>query len=139
MEIPELEKPAGKWCRYCAVGKGCRIYQNRPLPCQEFRCEWLKGFGQRKDRPDRTKVIPDFVKIPDSLFDDGLFQIWEVARGKLNTPYTQYMTKYALAGRIWVLHIPLEGPKLLFVPRGETLTLDIRIGVSEAGWEIGQL
>ena len=39
--IKELGKPAGTWCQHCAVGKGCKVYAERPKPCVEFTCAWL--------------------------------------------------------------------------------------------------
>ena len=64
-EIPELAKPAGKWCEHCEIGRGCTIYNERPAVCQEFECLWLLS-QQRDDprehlapelRPDRCKVV----------------------------------------------------------------------------------
>ena len=39
--IDALSKPAGKWCQNAKVGTGCTIYETRPTPCRNFRCEWL--------------------------------------------------------------------------------------------------
>ena len=64
-DIPEIKKPAGKWCEHCAIGKGCKIYEDRPSMCAEFECLWLLS-QQREDprdhlspalRPDRCKVV----------------------------------------------------------------------------------
>jgi hypothetical protein len=57
MKIPALEKPADRWCRFCAVGEGCRIYPDRPAECAGFQCLWLRGWGSDRARPDRTKVV----------------------------------------------------------------------------------
>jgi hypothetical protein len=63
--IPELQKPAGPWCQHCAIGKGCKIYEDRPKLCVEFACLWLLS-QSREDvrehlpdelRPDRCKVV----------------------------------------------------------------------------------
>src|SRR4051812_10862458 len=65
--IPQLEKPkpAGVWCEHCAIGDGCRIYENRPSLCVDFACLWLQS-QSREDprerladelRPDRCKVV----------------------------------------------------------------------------------
>jgi hypothetical protein len=56
--IAELQKPVGKWCPHCDIGKGCKIYQARPLECRTFLCAWLVD-----DRfsaiwkPDRSKIV----------------------------------------------------------------------------------
>jgi uncharacterized protein len=64
-EIPEINKPAGKWCEHCAISKGCTIYEDRPSMCVEFECLWLLS-QRRMDpheqlgpelRPDRCKVV----------------------------------------------------------------------------------
>lgn len=39
--VPEIEKPANKWCGHYAAHKGCTIYESRPEPCRAFRCLWL--------------------------------------------------------------------------------------------------
>lgn len=40
-QIPETDSAAGDWCQHCAVGKGCRIYGERPQRCRDFHCGWL--------------------------------------------------------------------------------------------------
>lgn len=39
--IAALEKPAQTWCVNCDIGKGCRIYADRPGECRQFFCGWL--------------------------------------------------------------------------------------------------
>jgi hypothetical protein len=60
--IPEFDKPAGRWCEHCAIGKGCRIYQQRPERCVDYSCLWLLSQGREVPlgpelRPDRCKVV----------------------------------------------------------------------------------
>ena len=64
-DIPELKKPAGKWCEHCEIGRGCTIYSERPQMCIDFECLWLLS-QKREDsrerlaaelRPDRCKVV----------------------------------------------------------------------------------
>jgi hypothetical protein len=75
--IRELNKPTGTWCQHCAIGKGCKIYAERPKPCVEFACEWLHsqtgegititingtaaGPMPLEMRPDRCKVVFGFL------------------------------------------------------------------------------
>jgi hypothetical protein len=42
MVVPEMEKPAGEWCRHCEAGKGCAIYADRPQRCRDFACGYLQ-------------------------------------------------------------------------------------------------
>lgn len=39
--VPELEKPAGRWCRHIAQGRGCGIHATRPQVCRDFFCQWV--------------------------------------------------------------------------------------------------
>ena len=60
MSIPEIAKPAHRWCDHCTIGKGCNIYCERPTPCREFECVWLqdtRGLLDKSMRPDRIKVV----------------------------------------------------------------------------------
>jgi hypothetical protein len=41
LAIDEIDKPRGAWCRHCDIGRGCRIYAERPGPCREFHCGYL--------------------------------------------------------------------------------------------------
>src|SRR5690242_11729463 len=41
LAIEELNKPQGTWCVHCERTSGCRIYQDRPDPCRNFRCLFL--------------------------------------------------------------------------------------------------
>jgi hypothetical protein len=61
---PPVKKPAGKWCEHCAVGKGCKIYDDRPETCSGFECLWLLSQSRVPQerlapelRPDRSKVV----------------------------------------------------------------------------------
>lgn len=49
--VLEIKKPFGKWCPHCDTSRGCRIYSNHPKACKEFRCEWIKDFGEKKIDP----------------------------------------------------------------------------------------
>lgn len=39
--IPEIAKPLQTWCKDCAIGTGCRIYETRPNTCRKFECVYL--------------------------------------------------------------------------------------------------
>lgn len=110
-----FHKPAGVWCKHCRIGKGCGIYDTRPSVCKGFRCEWLKGFGEESDRPDKMRVILDFHKL--GFFDEGVCEIWEVSEGALQRPYTAKITRWMVERNIPVTHRPLGGKKMkTFLP-----------------------
>src|SRR5436190_15012694 len=58
LDIPALDKAAGKWCSHCQPGKGCGIYTARPAACRGFYCEWMisKGLGPEW-RPERARFL----------------------------------------------------------------------------------
>jgi hypothetical protein len=41
IETEEFTKPVDKWCEHCEVGKGCKIYSDRPSACRVWHCQWL--------------------------------------------------------------------------------------------------
>ena len=57
-DLPVVQSPVGKWCRHCAPGKGCRIYESRPDICKDFFCGWLLSPELGPEwKPDRSKVV----------------------------------------------------------------------------------
>lgn len=56
--IAALDKPLGKWCPHCAIGRGCKIYEARPGECRTFDCLWLQRETLGPEwRPDRAKFV----------------------------------------------------------------------------------
>ena len=96
--IPELKKPAGKWCDHCAIGTGCKVYEARPALCVDFQCLWL--MSQSKDtplpaalRPDKCKVVFSPTTNPDIMAGitmPGAPDAWrrEPVRGLIETMVT---------------------------------------------------
>jgi hypothetical protein len=39
--VKDLAKPLGEWCQHCDIGRGCRIYDERPAECRTFFCGYL--------------------------------------------------------------------------------------------------
>jgi Fe-S-cluster containining protein len=39
--IDVLNKPAGRWCAHAELGRGCKIYEDRPDICRAFYCMWI--------------------------------------------------------------------------------------------------
>ena len=136
--VLELKKPPGKWCKHCTIGRGCNVYTTRPLSCQEFRCEWLKGLGVAEERPDQIGVIFDFVIVPGGP-EKGQFQIWEVSEGALSQSLVRERTQWALSGGIYVIHASFHGKKVLFIPQGEVLTEEFLQELRDGGIVVGTL
>lgn len=56
--IPQLNKPAGKWCTHCKPGKGCLIHDAVPDQCAEFNCLWrLEEKLLPHWKPDQAKMV----------------------------------------------------------------------------------
>ncbi len=55
--IDVLQKPAGKWCVNCAPGKGCKIYETRPIICRRFLCVWMQNPNIGPEwKPEKSKM-----------------------------------------------------------------------------------
>ena len=59
LRIEELDKPAGRWCSRCSVGRdGCKIYDTRPGSCRSFHCLWLINSELGAEwRPTTAKMV----------------------------------------------------------------------------------
>lgn len=58
MGIIEFQKPNDVWCTHCAIGKGCKIYDQRPPTCQIFSCMWLAIKNMPEElKPDKCKMV----------------------------------------------------------------------------------
>lgn len=134
---PELVKPAGKWCPHCEIGKRCKIYVDRPSDCQGFVCEWLKGFGEERDRPDRLHVVLDHAVDPEGEalgLTGGTFQIWEVTEGALESSRVQQITEQKVRQGFYVLHIPLGARrygKLFSLRSADIVVESVRVAVTD--------
>lgn len=123
----EIGKAAGRWCEHCDIGRGCNIYEKRPINCQKFRCEWLKGYGKR---PDRTKVVLDFHT--EGAMGEML-QMWEVSEGALERPYAEEITNECLSNNISVCRLYLDGRKEMIVPPDFVISPEVRAQLGKEG------
>lgn len=94
MEVTELQKPMGRWCQHCAIGEGCKIYEERPESCRGFRCAWLDnvgGFFKETDRPDKLKVMFSPVESPFVTAPEGVWRAFELNPNAHEQPRTLAM------------------------------------------------
>lgn len=73
----EIDKPANTRCAHQRTGKGCSIYEHRPLSCKLWSCRWLLGDDTAdQPRPDRLGIVldmmPDVIRITNDT--DGTEQ-----------------------------------------------------------------
>jgi hypothetical protein len=56
--IDALDKPRGSWCAHAEIGRGCRIYAERPEECATFSCGWL-DWAEAGEHwyPARSKMV----------------------------------------------------------------------------------
>lgn len=58
LSIAELDKPQSEWCRHCDIGRGCRIYDERPSECRNFYCGYLTWPAAGEHwYPARSKMV----------------------------------------------------------------------------------
>jgi hypothetical protein len=78
--VPELEKPAGVWCRHIAQGRGCGIHETRPPVCRAFDCQWLFNPDLGPEwKPERCKFVLSIYPGSNSLVvtsDPGAPRAW---------------------------------------------------------------
>jgi Fe-S-cluster containining protein len=65
LRVDELRKLGGVPCNELrAPGSGggcCGIHERRPAVCRAYRCLWLQGGLEERDRPDRLGAVLDVV------------------------------------------------------------------------------
>ena len=132
-KVDEIEKPGGVWCKHCTIGKGCKIYTDRPGGCERFECQWLKGSFSDRERPDRSKVIVDF-RTEGAL--GPTLQLFEVRSGSLNGRFAEEMTRGGLEHEYYVQHLLLSGKWTMFFPKGWTPSPGVIELFEEEGGEI---
>jgi len=56
LAVEELGKAQQERCKHLC-GKGCAIYERRPVACRDFDCLWLTADMADKERPDLSGVM----------------------------------------------------------------------------------
>lgn len=107
--IDDLQKPAGKWCTHCAIGKGCKIYEARPAQCRAFECLWL----QDDLMPPNWK--PEISKVVFSIYPSTGFIYGQVDPG---APFAWQKEPYLGLLRAWAEHLLEEQRHLLIFVNG---------------------
>jgi hypothetical protein len=66
IEIPEIQKKEGEWCKHCNPSSGCKIYDDRPSLCRFYLCGW-RAFSWLGDhwKPNKCGLLINFDE--DSL------------------------------------------------------------------------
>jgi hypothetical protein len=96
--VPELDKPAGRWCRHIAQGRGCGIHATRPQVCRDFFCQWIYNPALGPEwKPERARFVLSIYPGSNTLLvsaDPGAPAAW---RGPLYLPSLRRWAEAALA------------------------------------------
>jgi hypothetical protein len=112
MVVP-LKKPMFTRCaNQCA--EGCAIYAERPEPCRDFACSWLRGdalLGD-DDRPDTLGLLVETC-VSEQPGGDSIqyVQLWETRAGVLAESGTPARALYEGLAMRWPLKVQrYKGP-----------------------------
>ena len=91
--IPELNKPAGKWCQHIAQGRGCGIHASRPGVCRDFDCQWINNHALGPEwKPEVSRFVLSIYPGANSLnvtVDPGVPNAWR------REPYLSQFRRWA--------------------------------------------
>jgi Fe-S-cluster containining protein len=113
LPVEEIQKAGGEKCIHCDTS-GCRVHKTKPLSCKIFACNWLKGEGLEKHRPDIFGVVFDSVLSP--TLKDYLLQVFEVKKGSLQNKEIKNYIRSKLNAGTPVLVIPMNEKHIFFAP-----------------------
>lgn len=106
----------GDWCKHCEIGHGCKIYNNKPKGCNDFRCRWLLGEFADSSRPDLVGIVVGDILLPRTGFGNP-FALHEYRKGALGEQFAHEETARFIEEGSLVCHIPMEGMNILYLPQ----------------------
>jgi hypothetical protein len=144
--IPELDKPANRWCKYCRPGKGgCSIYNDRPDVCHNYKCFWLGGLLGDEWQPTRSKIV---VQSDESAGRRLLFLLDPSTPNRwLDSPYYEQILAWAEHGlsaepaKRYTTYVVVNERTDLILPSGETMRLEkgeggtLDVSFSDGQWK----
>jgi hypothetical protein len=102
--VPELEKPAGRWCRHIVQGRGCGIHATRPQVCRDFFCQWIYNINLGPEwKPEVSRFVMSVYPGSNSLaitVDPGAPMAWR-------------QEPYLLSFRRWAEAALVQGDQIL--------------------------
>jgi hypothetical protein len=91
--VPDLAKPAGKWCQHIAQGRGCGMHEARPQVCRSFWCQWIENPDLGPEwKPEISKFVLSIYPGTNSLavtVDPGVPGAWR------REPYLSGLRQFA--------------------------------------------
>lgn len=116
--VASLKKPAGVTCSHLSALHGCTVYPTRPRPCINYRCFWLEGNLQAKDKPSLTGVVIDQSHISLSTVAT-VTTVWHITARKSRAAQRRLKAFTAeRPGDIFLIRViaPNAGVKIMFPP-----------------------
>jgi hypothetical protein len=111
IDEPDLQKLPGVLCRNWKTGKGCRIYDRRPLPCAGFFCGWrmMPELGDEL-RPDRSGILVRLLRenIPPGLNSVGLYFLLHGRTDVIGPGFADYLSR--LVASRTAVYLAVRGP-----------------------------
>jgi hypothetical protein len=93
LEVEAVGKPVNQVCQHCDVGKGCKIYDDRPQMCRSFSCAWLQGHLDDDWYPETSGVVVHFSQDAVNIAVDPAFpDRWK------QEPYFSKLSEWSLSG-----------------------------------------
>ncbi|MEH6487122.1 hypothetical protein [Hyphomonas oceanitis] len=94
LSITELSKPRQHWCDNCEIGKGCKIYPERPKECVDFYCTYLLDIRIGEEwKPSQCRMVLTFEDHANRI-------VIHVDRGRANAwtkePYYSQIKNWAV-------------------------------------------
>lgn len=113
LNIPETDSPEGELCKHCDEGVGCKIYDERPEPCQIFECCWRQMEYAHIDlRPDNCGVL--FEKWTDKVIVGS-------TNDKLSDLILRQLEFFQREGISTVIIRPKEKSRTFYLAEGNTI------------------
>lgn len=103
MAVTSIPKGRHVRCRH-AGETGCSIYADRPAPCREWSCAWLRGHPEflERDRPDLIGIVASVVGRKEVSLSEG-------ALGALSSQSAVELVARLVAGGETVTMLPVSG------------------------------
>jgi hypothetical protein len=93
LEVAAVNKPVNQFCQHCDLGKGCKIYDDRPLMCRSFSCAWLQGHLDDDWYPETAGMVVHFSQDAVNIAVDPAFpERWK------QEPYFSKLSEWSLNG-----------------------------------------
>jgi hypothetical protein len=115
MAVDELSKPVGAWCAHCAIGKGCKIYADRPETCKGFQCGYLMidGLGPHWYPLSCKMVLYAEENRLVIRVDEGRSDAW-----KQEPYYSELRQQAQNSGSGWQIIVVVGTKSFAIVPQG---------------------